>query len=373
VTRRSPGEGTVFPYGPGFAAQLTYQYVTRTVYARTKAEAHKKLDELKRRRDEGRWHVEANQTVSDVIGGWIETVGQRGLAYRTLRVYGVHANHLKRYLGTHRVEKLQARDIRSAYARMEKDGLGEATVSYCHTVLGMVLRQALKERVISWNPHIAVERKAYRAKEKSILTREQLLLLFEQTEGTREYAAWVIMGTAALRDGELLALRWDDIDFERGMIRIDEQLEARPGEIWFVEPKRGSKRTIAVSRRAVIALRAHQRLQVSEREAALRRGIRWPDTNLVFPTPDGQPQVHAQLQRAFTRDIARQSIVDVTPHSLRHTAITLLLADGKPLADVSKWAGHKDPTVTMQIYAHAIPEHQEQMGRWMDEILERGA
>lgn len=177
----------------------------------------------------------------------------------------------------------------------------------------------------------------------------------------------VALATGA-RQGELLALRWADVDFDRGTIRIARTLIRANGGLTMSEPKTASgKRTIPLGRTTMDALRAHRTTQVAER---LRLGPVWNDADLVFASQTGAPIDPSNLlSRHYYPLLRRAGLPCLTFHALRHTAATLMLGSGTHIRVVAERLGHADPGVTLRVYSHVTPTMQREAAEVMDAVL----
>jgi integrase len=175
----------------------------------------------------------------------------------------------------------------------------------------------------------------------------------------------IVAASTGMRRGEVLALRWRDIDMDKATLQVAQVVELVGGKMTLKEPKTDrSRRTIALPARLVQELKAHRRTQA---EHCLKLGVGKPE--LVFPTWDGKIRNPSHFTKAFSREVAAAKLPRVTFHGLRHTNITHLLRSGVPVHVVSARAGHANPTVTLNVYAHLLPGQQEQAASVIDEAL----
>ena len=160
-----------------------------------------------------------------------------------------------------------------------------------------------------------------------------------------------------MRRGEVLALRWKDIDFDRSTLQVAQVVEETKAGLAIKEPKTDrSRRTITLPARLVQELRLHRKEQLEHR---LKLGLGKDERDLVFPIWNGDLRIPVNFTREFARAVATAGIPHVTFHGLRHTHITHLLRSGVPVHVVSARAGHATPSITLNIYAHMLPGQQE--------------
>lgn len=365
--RRSPGEGRVevLP-NEQYRAVLRHEGRTRKGRQRpTRALALRDLDALKRRRDEGRWHIDAPDTVRALLRQWLAQ--KQDKAVNTQQTYRHMIDLLCREMGNVKLERLTPHHIESTLTTLERNGVGSSTRRYVYGVLSAALDYAARRRMIEWNPAVVVERPRHTPAEKQTLTRDQLVRLFDDSQGTPWHALWVVMGTTGLRVSEARALRWRGLDWQSGRYEITEQIQRRSGGGFvYTDLKSASAyRTIALSQTALDALHAHEAIQARQRAECPD----WQEKGLIFTSTRGTPLDLSSINRAFRRDCLRQSIDGVTPHSLRHTFVTLLLEAQTPATHVQRWAGHADTRITLDTYGHMSIDRLTDMARRMDAIL----
>lgn len=206
--------------------------------------------------------------------------------------------------------------------------------------------------------------------EMTVLSPEQVRTFLATAKNDRYYVLYVLALTTGMRQGELLALKWRDVDLDgaRLTVRATLQYITRQGYVFTPPKTKRRRRSIALTSAAVDALRAHrQRLDI-ERE---KLSGAWADHNLVFPNTIGRPLDGIRLlQRYFHPLLERASLPRIRFYGLRHTAATLLLGKGINPKIVSEMLGHAQVAITLDIYSHVVPHMQEQAAAAMDSLLE---
>jgi integrase len=183
------------------------------------------------------------------------------------------------------------------------------------------------------------------------------------------YCGEVLAITAGLRQGELLALKWEDVDLEGEYptLQVRRSLSETRGRRSFEAPKSGRGRLLRLSRRAISALRAHRKRQLEER---MRKAGLWEDHGLVFPSEVGTPMSGRNLYRAFKIRAKRSSLPQTLRfHDLRHTCATLLLKQGVNPKFVQELLGHADISLTLNTYSHVLPDMGDAAAGGMDAAL----
>jgi integrase len=202
-----------------------------------------------------------------------------------------------------------------------------------------------------------------------VLTSEQARTLLDVAKDDRLCALYVLALSTGMRQGELLGLRWRDVDLDRGSLQVRTTLQKVRGQgLVFVEPKTStSRRTITLSPSAVGALRQHRTRQLAERMAC---GPVWQDGDLVFPDPLGRPMDGIHLLRyEFVPLLKHAGLPAVRFHDLRHTAATLLLLQGVHPKVVQEMLGHATISITLDTYSHVLPNMHRDASMALEQML----
>jgi integrase len=258
-------------------------------------------------------------------------------------------------LGHVALARLTRDDLKKFYAKMRTSGrrrgggLSERSVRILHDAVesGYVVR------------NVAGIGKPPRAKtrEAPCWTPAQLATFLGSTDDDRLSALWTLVAHTGLRRGEVLGLRWSDIDLDRSGLTIRQTLIVVDGKPTFSEPKTDAgRRVLALDAGTVAALRSHRARQNGER---LEWGPAWHDSGLSFVAEDGHPIKPDRLSKMFTARVKRADLPTLTFHSLRHSNLTMLLREGVPLPVVAQRAGHSSANVTSAIYSHVVPGDDE--------------
>ena len=181
---------------------------------------------------------------------------------------------------------------------------------------------------------------------------------------------WSLALESGLRRGELLGLRWRDVNWERGTVHLQQEVVALRGVPVIQEPKTPeSRRTVRLPAQVMAELKRHKagwaerKLQAAE----------WADHDLVFCTASGKPTNPAHARRSFDRIVARAGVPNITIHGMRHCHAVRLLRAGRPVKVVSERLGHKDVTTTLNVYAAALPDMQDHAVEVLDRLMGRSA
>ena len=235
-------------------------------------------------------------------------------------------------------------------------------------MLHEALRCAVKWGLLAVNPADAVTPPKVRRQETKILDKDQTLKLLEAARGTHLYLPILLAIATGARRGELLALRWQDVNLKAGTVTIRRTLsETREQGLLFKEPKsKKSTRVIALPAFATAALKKHKKAQ-AEKIMSIR--ATYQDNDLVLPHWDGRPWAPNLLTSAFGDFMDKLDIPRVRFHDLRHGSISMLLMEGVPFKVVSARAGHSTTAITLDVYGHLLPGADEKAAASLDGLM----
>jgi integrase len=305
-------------------------------------------------------------TVAEYLDRWLDStrdsvkpVSWENYA-RTVRL------HLKPALGSAKLAKLAPARVQSLYDDKRRT-LSPASVKLIHAVLSKALSQARMWRLISENPATATVRPKRRVEEIRPLTGEQAKSLLASASGHRYEAIFVLALTTGARIGELLALRWTDLDADAGVLRIERTRSAAKSGPRFTTPKGGKGRSAYLAPSALAALRRHRARQGEER---LKAGAAWEDSGLIFTTRTGTlVRPSTVSDGAFKPLLRRAGLPNIRFHDLRHTAATLLLSANVHPKLVQELLGHSSIALTLDLYSHWIPSMGDQTAAAIEAAL----
>jgi integrase len=358
---------------------LTGKRITK--YATFRGTRKKAEEELTRRlsqRDQGTFVEPTRQSLGQYLQHWLGADIERRLAARTAaRHRGIVEKNIIPRLGTLPIRSLTAAHIEALeadlqregwvkaqakrsgednYAPPPKRGLSARTVLHVHRTLSQALNHAVRLGLLYRNPAQQVRPPRPPHREIKILTKEEIGIVLGAARATELHLPVLVSLTTGIRRGELLALRWSDVDLDAGTLSINQAQERIKGKVMYKSPKtRTSRRTITLPAACVAALREHKARQAEQR---LALGLGCDPEALVFIRPDGGPMDADTLSKAFSRLIKGARVTRITLHGLRHTHISHLLMDGVHVKVVSERAGHANVNVTLGVYAAYIPNMQ---------------
>src|SRR5215217_8237036 len=356
--RRGNGEGSIRKRKDG-RWEARYSVPTpdgpkqKTVYGKTRKVVSEKLTEAMAGRDKGLVYDAGKLTVGEFLERWLEDVVKLSSSHRT---YSTHAqevhDHVAPTLGRIKLRGLRKAHIDRLYREKLNSELSPSTVRRVHAVLHRALEEAVKGDLLPRNPAAHANRPKVRQDEIEPLDASQATAFLEAAKGDRFEALYALCLMCGLRQGEALALRWQDIDLDGGTLRVSRQLQRvrGGGGLRFSEPKNASRRTVGLPKRAVSALKSHRKRQLEQK---LRAGPLYQDGGLVFASGQGKP-LDAQnvVNRYYKPLLKRAGLPPIRFHDLRHSCLSLLAQRGEPIRDLQALAGHATAAFTLQRYTH---------------------
>ena len=371
-TRRH-GSGSVFRRpdrkGKQWVAQIVLENgKTRQRYFKTQAEADQALNEMLYEQRQGTLITEKDQTVKQHIERWL-AVHKTKIRYSTYLTYRSAVDkHILPAFGHLTLRKLTTQDLDLFYARKVEEGLSSSRVSALHTVISMALQQAVRWRLIARNvaEDVSLPRDS-RPRERQALTLEQAQELLDAAKGHRLEAMLTLALATGMRRGELLALRWRDIDFHNKSISIQRSVSRLPGGHRVNEPKTASgKRSITLPPFVIEALQQHR---VRQLETKLKAGPAWEEHDLVFCNIYGRFLNSASLYDLFSSLLKKAGLPHMHFHDLRHSAATILLAMKVPVKVIQELLGHSNIAITLGVYGHVLPSMQDEAVDTMERLF----
>jgi integrase len=364
--RRMNGEGSVYqrtsdgrwvgaiPLGYNDSGVLQ----RKTVSGRTKTEALAKFREVTRQLEDGLPAPDDRMTLSQLLDRWFDEVKRHQVAPGALENYmSIATHHLKPTLGRRRVSKLASADVDSLVSEKLDAGYSVSTVRRMRAVLSESLDQAVRWGVVGRNVVSVTRGPRSSRREGRALTQAQARDVLASVEGHRLEAFLVTMLALGLRPGEALGLSWPDVDLQKAVLTIRHALKRQRNQLVLGDVKTPkSRRSVNMPSPVVETLRSHKTRQKRESLAA---GAGWTSTGLVFTTLAGTAIDPSNLRREFDKVFEKAGLGGWHPNELRHSAASIMLAQGVPLEVVADVLGHSSVRMTGDVYGHTLePQRQ---------------
>lgn len=382
--RRGWSEGSVYQHSNGKwvgSVSLGYRANGRRkrkfVYAASKKEAQNKLRKLQSSADAGTLPDAGRMTVADFVNRWLQNHARCKVRPTTFQNYEWLARlHITPALGGVRLAQLRPAHVEAFYGQMERDGTGAVTRRGAAVLLTNILRHAVRLKLIPFDPSAAIAKARPEVKEVTFLTETQTRQFLKAAKKSRLHALFVLAVGSGMRQGEILGLRWSDIDLVSGTVSVQRSLAQLKKEFLVKEPKsRHSRRTISISQFVVDALQDHRAAMLAEGNINApvfcnRNGQFIGKSNLI--RRDFKPII-ARANEEAEKEAAKTNthptlLPDFRFHDLRHTHATQLLSRGTGIKAVSQRLGHADIKVTLMVYSHVLPADDRAIAEGLDRL-----
>jgi integrase len=368
--RRGNNEGTIAKRSDGRWEARVYlpDGKRKCYYGKTRQEVARKMTQALRAKEQGMLVVDERQTIEQYLSSWLEKM-KHIVRYSTWIRYQNFVRHVVPIIGRVSLAKLAPQHLQALYTTKLDEGLSPTTVNHLHAMLHKVFDDALRLGLVPRNITDMVDPPRMNHHQITTLSPTEAKQLLKAAHGDRLEALYVLALSTGMRQGELLALRWHDVDLDNSLLHVWATLQFAHGQFVFSEPKTTySRRRVRLSRVAVKALEQHRINQLTEREKV---GDAWDESfDLVFPNSIGRPFNNSNLIiREFAPLLERARLPRIRFHDLRHTAATLLLLRGINPKVVSEMLGHSHVSITLALYSHVIPDMQQAAADTMDAVL----
>ena len=380
MARRGHGEGSIYQRSDGrWAASISLEGGKRkTFYGKTRKAVQEQLKTALHQQQQGILATGPQQKVEQFLQHWLENVHKQSIRSRTYERYEeIVRLHLVPGIGHHQLQKLSPQHLQSFYTQKLEEGLSTTTVISFHNVLHKALETAVRWNLISRNVCDLVSPPRRKRFEIQPLSVEQVQQLLAVTRDHRQEALFLLALATGMRRGELLGLKWQDINFQAEMLQIRRILTRVPTKVkkpqgaTYVEaePKtEKGRRSIILPQFVLEALKQHRARQS---EARLKAGVEWQEHDYVFCTSVG---THLHPTRDVLNQLkvllAKAGLPAIRFHDLRHSSATMLLSMGVHPKIVQEILGHSQISMTMDTYSHVLPTMQKEAMSKLNELLQ---
>jgi len=380
--KRSNGEGSVFQRRDRgtWVAQVPVGYYPngnlklKRYTCATQAEARAKLRAAQDALDRGANLGSPTQSLCTYLAAWLAEVVRPGLAPKTHEGYVYIVGLITPALGKVPLDKLTPQHVQKllndllAGGGTGGRGLSPRTVQYARATLRRALGQALKWGLVTRNVATLIDPPKSRREEVQPYSEEEARRLLDAVTGDRLEALYTTALALGLRQGELLGLRWEDVDLAKGKLQVRQQVQQLRGQPPIIKTlkTRASRRDLDLPAALVERLAAHRERQRREFAA---KGRDWPGAGLLFPSTAGTPLIPRNLTRHYKRLLRRAGLPERRFHDLRHTAASLMFAGGLEATAVQRVLGHSSIAITNDTYIHLMPRTKRQTAAVMEAFL----
>jgi integrase len=374
--RRGSGEGSIYRSKDGrWRGEISLGHspegkpLRKIIYGKDQAEVLKEVTRIRGKRVAGRKVSHSKQTLADFLLSWLEDTVKLTNRASTYRSYEwIVRFHLIPGLGKLTLEKLNPQVLQAFVTSRSKSGLSPATVKHINATLKAALSQAEDWELVDRNVAKLVKLPRAQKYKPTFLSPEQAKAFLLFTAEHKQSALFSVALSLGLRRGEISGLRWEDIDFAAGMLKVTHSLQRSKGlGLQLGDPK--SSKAQRLLRLPQVCVQALIRQKENQRIAREWCGTEWKQTGFVFTTGIGTPMPPEILSREFKEAIAAAGLPDMRLHDLRHSCAVLLLAQGVHPKLVQETLGHSTYQLTMDTYSHMIPQLRNEVADRMDEIL----
>ncbi len=369
MAKRGNGAGSIYRRNSDgkWVGSITLDDGKRKVlYGKTQKEVQEKVNEVLYEKQRGILADGIHATVQEYLENWLENVHRSTIRPTTYLNYSkLLRNYLVPGLGKIKVQKLTPQQVQAFCAKKIHEGLSPKTVNNVHGLLHKALDNAVKWSLLSRNVCDVVTPPRIPHTEKTVLTKEQAHVLLKVAQKHRLEALLTLAITTGMRRGELLALRWQDIDLSNGSLHVKRALNYTT-EYGYTEsePKTvRSRRMIMLPKFVVVTLKRHKVQQEEQRDKV---GGEWIEKDLLFTNALGDYYSPSTMVKGFDSLLVSAGLPHVRFHDLRHSAATLLLSMGIHPKIVQEILGHSQISMTMDVYSHAMQEGATQ--QWDSEF-----
>jgi integrase len=329
----------------------------RWVYGKTREDVARRVTDALKATQDGLPIPGETETVERFLTQWLEQTVRNKVRPVTFVSYATIVRlHVIPELGSVRLSRLTPAEVQKLLNRKLAAGLSPRRVEYIRSVLRQALGHAVKWGLVQRNVAALTDRPRPTRQDLRPLDAGQALHFLDSVRGDRLEALYTVALTLGMRQGELLGLRWDDVDLRGDFVHVRRSLVRIGGQFMLTEPKtdRSARRLGPLPSTLMEALRAHKRRQTEEQLAAPA----WADWDLVFTTPSGQPLHSKSVTKAFQAHVAAAGLPRQRFHDLRHACASLLMAQGVHPRVVMEVLGHATISTTMNTYTHVTEATQ---------------
>jgi integrase len=367
--RRGNNEGGIYQRKDGlWCGQVSLGGRRLTKYGKSQKEVRQWIKEMLTKIDGGLTYEGTEITLERFIEIWLSGKELSRRPKTVLQYRQIATQHILPIMGKMRLQDIQSMHVKQLYTLKKEEGRGDRTVQLIHSTLHNALKQAVREGILGRNPVAAVERPKVEQAEMQTLDEEQSRQFLIAASGSTFEAVYYLALTTGMREGELLGLKWSDLDWNKSVLFVQRQLQQIKGKGYVLVPPKtkAGRRQIKVGPGTLKQLEAHRNRQELDKAVA---GARWQENDLIFPTTIGTLLDYKRVTSEFKRILKRAGLPDIRFHDLRHTSLSSLLDMGTPINTVQRRAGHSKASTTVNVYGHSTTRSQDEAAEKIEEWI----
>lgn len=368
--RRGRGEGAIYKlkHRDLWATIVTIGYdragkrTRRYVYGKTKKEVQDKLLKLQDDVSKGALANLDKISVGEFLRRWLDDSVKNSVRPTTFARYElIIRKHVIPYISGIQLKQLSALHIQSLYTQLERENCPPRTRQMTHVILKRAMSQAVQWGHMSKNPCEFITKPKVPKRAIRYWDSREIELFLKTAKENRLYALFVLAVTTGLRQGEIFALKWSDLNFESKMLSVTKSTYELKGKIFVGEPKtQKSRRCIDLPLFALQALKEHYQKMLSEGH----------HQDWIFCDTTGKVLRRSNFRnRCFIKLLKESGLPQISFHDLRHSAATLLLSQGVHPKVVQERLGHSQISVTLDTYSHVLPTLQKEAAQKIDDVF----
>lgn len=350
----------------------TGKQVQRSIYGDTQQEVRKKLAQAVAAVDNGEYQAPSKLTVGQWLDIWMENY-LGGVKPRTNELYHQQVRHyIKPALGAVRLQALQAHTVQAFYNRLNKEkdgvpGLSPKSIRNIHGILHRALQQAVAIGYLRFNPADACILPRLEQRPIKPLDDQEIRNFLQAIKGHQYESLFIVDLFTGLREGEIVGLMWECVDFDNGTILIDKQIQRKQGGGYrIVLPKSNKGRTITAAPSVMEVLRRQKKHQI---EMRLRAGELWQESGFVFTDALGRHFNPYAIYKSYKRIVAKIGIPEARFHDLRHSYAVASLQAGDDIKTVQENMGHHTAAFTLDVYGHVTERMKKESAARMESFI----
>lgn len=331
----------------------------------TKKDAEKELPRILNELNEGTYVEPSKQKYREFIDSWHKNRESK-VSKNTHATYKYMIDkHIKPHLGNFRLDKINSLAIDNFYTVLEKEGKSGATIKKIHSIVRASLQYAKSYRLIKHNPASVVSPPAVKHKDIVVWDEQEMIKFLDYVKHEWDYIIYHLALYTGMRKGEILGLKWSDIDFMNNKIRVMRSYS----KTGFSDGKTKSSRRVIDIDDATIDHLIKRKKKISENK--LKVGGDYNDLDLIICRPSGDPVDVRNVNRRFDKFVGRSGVSKIRFHDMRHTHATLMLKMGVPVKVVSERLGHGTIELTLNTYTHLLPSMQLEAVQTFNKNMEK--